>query len=94
MQAEAVPYGEISLLLGEITWNETIFRSFQLRYLKSPDLNLYLWFQYPTSQTMYRFLDKHFYRSSTLDLKTFACGHLGPWPSMSSTCAALLRLFL
>jgi hypothetical protein len=77
--AQAGSHGQMSLLPSEVTWNETIFRSFQSGYLKSLDFNLYLEFQYPTSQRMYRFLDKHFYRSSKLeyDLKTFACEHIG-----------------
>lgn len=77
--AEAGSGGQLSLLPSEFTWNETIFRSFQSGYLKSLNFDLYCEFKYPTSQRLYRFLDKHFYRLSRLefDLKTFACEHIG-----------------
>lgn len=70
---------QLSLLPCEFTWNEVIFRSFQSGYLKSLDFDVYCEFKYPTTQRMYRFLDKHFYRKSKLsyDLKTFACEHIG-----------------
>ena len=77
--AEAGSGGQLSLLPSEFTWNEVIFRSFQSGYLKSLNFDLYCEFKYPTSQRLYRFLDKHFYRLSRLefDLKTFACEHIG-----------------
>ena len=69
----------VSLLPCEFTWNEVIFRSFQSGYLKSLNFDIYCEFKYPTTQRMYRFLDKHFYRKARLeyDLKTFACEHIG-----------------
>lgn len=77
--AQAAAGGQMTLLPSEFTWNEVIFRSFQSGYLKSLNFDLYCEFKYPTSQRLYRFLDKHFYRSSKLeyDLKTFACEHIG-----------------
>ncbi len=71
--------GQMSLLPSEFTWSEVIFRSFQSGYVKSLNFDLYCEFKYPTSQRLYRFLDKHFYRRSKLeyDLKTFACEHIG-----------------
>jgi len=80
--ADGVAHGDnrqLSLLSCEFTWNEVIFRSFQSGYLKSLDFDIYLEFKYPTTQRMYRFLDKHFFRKSRLeyDLKTFACEHIG-----------------
>lgn len=77
--AKAAAGGQMTLLPSEFTWNEVIFRSFQSGYLKSLNFDLYCEFKYPTSQRLYRFLDKHFYRSSKLeyDLKTFACEHIG-----------------
>lgn len=71
--------GQLTFLSSEFTWNEAIFRSFQSGYLKSLNFDLYCEFKYPTSQRLYRFLDKHFYRASKLeyDLRTFACEHIG-----------------
>lgn len=77
--AEAGSGGQLSLLPSEFTWNEVIFKSFRSGYLKSLNFDVYCEFKYPTSQRLYRFLDKHFYRTTKLefDLKTFACEHIG-----------------
>ena len=70
---------QLSLLQCEFTWNEVIFRSFQSGNLKSLNFDIYCEFKYPTTQRMYRFLDKHFYRKARLeyDLTSFACEHVG-----------------
>lgn len=64
---------------SNIAWNEVFFQSLEAGFVRTIDLKLLLRLKHPTSQQMYRFLGKHFYHSSslTLDLRTFACEHVG-----------------
>jgi len=66
-------------LKSNIAWNEVFFQSLEAGFVRTIDLKLLLRLRYPSSQQMYRFLGKHFYHSPTLtlDLRTFACEHVG-----------------
>jgi hypothetical protein len=60
-------------------WNEVVFRSFQVGYLKQLDMKMYRSLKSPAAKRLYRFLDKRFHFSNDLafDLKMFACEHIG-----------------
>jgi hypothetical protein len=66
-------------LPSNMAWNEVFFQSLEAGYIRTVDLKLVMRLRHATSQQMYRFLGKHFYHSSTLtlDLRTFACEHVG-----------------
>ncbi|ADV64313.1 hypothetical protein Isop_3757 (plasmid) [Isosphaera pallida ATCC 43644] len=65
--------------LSNIAWNEVFFQSLEAGFVRTIDLRILLKLRHPTSQQMYRFLGKHFHHSPvlTLDLRTFACEHVG-----------------
>ena len=62
-----------------VHWSPRFHKSLSVGNLKKLDLDLLFSLALPTSQRMYRFLDKRFYLSPTveLDLREFAFGHLG-----------------
>lgn len=68
-----------SMYQSNIAWNEVFFQSLEAGFVRTLDLKILLRLKHPTSQQMYRFLGKHFYYASsvTLDLRTFACEHVG-----------------
>ncbi|MDG3008247.1 replication initiator protein A [Paludisphaera mucosa] len=70
---------QATLLRSNIAWNEIFFQSLEAGFVRTIDLKLLLRLRHPSSQQMYRFLGKHFYHSPslTLDLRTFACEHVG-----------------
>ena len=61
------------------TWNRIFFDSCLNGNVKRLDTAVYFGLKSAISKMMYRFLDKHFYRTSRLeyDLKGFACEHIG-----------------
>lgn len=71
--------GQTPLPFSSFSWNKVVFRSFQAENLKRLDLSLYFHLNLPAAKRAYRFLDKRFYRSGTLqfDLRDFACEHIG-----------------
>lgn len=68
-----------SLFKSNIAWNDVFFQSLEAGFVRTIDLRILLRLRHPTSQQMYRFLGKNFYHSPTLtlDLRTFACEHVG-----------------
>jgi hypothetical protein len=64
---------------GSFVWNEVVFNSFRVGYLKQIDFEFYKELESAVSKRMYRFLDKRFYHRQRLefDLRTFACEHVG-----------------
>lgn len=64
---------------SSFTWNQVIFQSFLSNNIRRLDLNTYFSLQLPAAKQAYRFLDKRFYRSRTLELelRKFACEHVG-----------------
>ncbi|MGA2617140.1 MAG: replication initiator protein A [Thermoguttaceae bacterium] len=65
--------------ISSFTWNEIVFDSFRVGYLKDIDLDFYRCLKLAASKRMYRFLDKRFYRGNVLRfrLPVFACEHVG-----------------
>lgn len=53
---------------SRFTWNDVIFKSFKAGYLKRLDWGLYTRLQSPVAKRLYRFLDKRFYRSGSLEI--------------------------
>lgn len=62
-----------------VHWTPHFYKSLAGGNLKKLDLDRLFSLTLPTSQRMYRFLDKRFYLTPAveLDLREFACGHLG-----------------
>jgi Replication initiator protein A len=71
------------LPLSYVHWAPRFHESLAAGNLKKLDLDRLFALETPTAQRMYRFLDKRFYRTPILelDLREFACGHLGVTPS-------------
>lgn len=65
--------------LSRFTWNEVFFNSFQSGYLKTIDWGLYTCLESAISKRLYRFLDKRFYHSGSIevDLKDLAFNRIG-----------------
>lgn len=57
------------------TWSEVMFKSFQAGFIKKIDLNFYLDLQSAVSKRLYRFLDKHFWYRSCVQIKLFTLAH-------------------
>ena len=57
------------------TWSEIIFKSFQVGFIKKLDLDFYLGLQSAVSKRLYRFLDKHFWYKSRLNMPLFILAH-------------------
>lgn len=57
------------------TWSETIFKSFQVGFIKKLDLDFYLSLRSAVSKRLYRFLDKHFWYKSTVQISLFTLAH-------------------
>ena len=66
-----------------VHWTPHFFKSLASGNLKKLDLSRLFSLDLPTSQRMYRFLDKRFYSGPEveLDLRDFAFGHLGMTPT-------------
>lgn len=57
------------------TWSETIFKSFQVGFIKKLDLDFYLALRSAISKRLYRFLDKHFWYRTCVDINLFTLSH-------------------
>jgi hypothetical protein len=57
------------------TWSETIFKSFQVGFIKKLDLDFYLELQSAVAKRLYRYLDKHFWYKSRLEFDLFTLAH-------------------
>ena len=57
------------------TWSEVIFRSFQVGFIKKLDLSFYLSLKSSVSKRLYRFLDKHFWYRSRIEINLFVLAH-------------------
>jgi hypothetical protein len=57
------------------TWSETIFKSFQVGFIKKLDLDFYLDLQSAVAKRLYRYLDKHFWYKSKLEFDLFTLAH-------------------
>ena len=56
-------------------WSETIFDSFQVGFIKKLDLEFYLSLNSSVSKRLYRFLDKHFWYRSKVQINLFTLAH-------------------
>lgn len=68
-----------SVPVSWVTWTPQFHESLKNGNLKKLNLDVFFGLSSPTAQRMYRFLDKRFYKTSTvtMDLIEFACGHIG-----------------
>jgi len=66
-------------VLSTLTWNDVLFTSLQSNNIKRLNLELYFRLKNAAARQAYRFLDKRFYSSPSLEfeLRNFACEHVG-----------------
>ena len=57
------------------TWSEVLFKSFQVGFIKKLDLDFYLDLQSAVSKRLYRYLDKHFWYRSRIQVNLFVLAH-------------------
>lgn len=57
------------------TWSDVLFKSFQVGFIKKLDLNFYLDLNSAVSKRLYRYLDKHFWYRSRLQVNLFTLAH-------------------
>jgi hypothetical protein len=73
--------GQAELAPSWFKWNEVVFRSFQVGYLKPLDLAFYYTLRSSISKQLYRYLDKHFHLRKSpdlvFDLRTLAFEKVG-----------------
>jgi hypothetical protein len=65
--------------LSRVTWGSVIFKSFQSGNIKRLDFDFFTKLETPIAKRMFRFLDKRFYHSKTLEfeIQNFAYNHIG-----------------
>ncbi len=56
-------------------WSEVLFKSFQVGFIKKLDLDFYLELQSAVSKRLYRYLDKHFWYRSRMQINLFTLAH-------------------
>ena len=57
------------------TWSEVLFKSFQVGFIKKLDLEFYLDLQSAVSKRLFRYLDKHFWYRSRIQINLFVLSH-------------------
>ncbi len=57
------------------TWGEVLFKSFQAGFIKKLDLDFYLDLRSAVSKRLYRYLDKHFWYKSRVQIDVFVLAH-------------------
>ncbi len=57
------------------TWSEVLFKSFQVGFIKKLDLEFYLDLQSAVTKRLYRYLDKHFWYRSRIQINLFVLAH-------------------
>ncbi len=57
------------------TWSEVLFKSFQVGFIKKLDLDFYLDLESAVSKRLYRYLDKHFWYRSKIQVNLFTLAH-------------------
>lgn len=73
------------------TWSEVLFKSFQVGFIKKLDLDFYLDLQSAVSKRLYRYLDKHFWYRSRIQLNLFTLAHEKIGVSRNYVYASSLR---
>jgi hypothetical protein len=56
-------------------WSDVLFKSFQVGFIKKLDLEFYLDLQSAVSKRLYRYLDKHFWYRSRMQVNLFTLAH-------------------
>lgn len=56
-------------------WSEVLFKSFQVGFIKKLDLDFYLNLKSAVSKRIYRYLDKHFWYRSKVQMNVFIFAH-------------------
>jgi hypothetical protein len=71
--------GDASAGLSSFVWNDVVFNSFRVGYIKQLDFELYKNLKSRIAKRMYRFLDKRFYHAARqeFDLNDFAFEKIG-----------------
>jgi hypothetical protein len=77
-----------------VQWTPRFHKNLESGNLKALDLEKYFSLRLPTSKRMYRFLDKRFHNSDTveMDLMDFACGHIGLMTEVKNVAIIKQRL--
>ena len=73
------------------TWSEVLFKSFQVGFIKKLDLDFYLDLQSAVSKRLYRYLDKHFWYRSRIQVNLFTLAHEKIGVSRNYVYASSLR---
>jgi hypothetical protein len=73
------------------TWSEVLFKSFQVGFIKKLDLEFYLDLQSAVSKRLYRYLDKHFWYRSRMQVNLFVLAHEKVGISRNYVYASSLR---
>jgi hypothetical protein len=73
------------------TWSEVLFKSFQSGFIKKLDLDFYLDLQSAVSKRLYRYLDKHFWYRSRMQVNLFTLAHEKIGVSRNYVYASSLR---
>ena len=56
-------------------WSEALFKSFKVGFIKKFDLDFYLDLRSAVSRRLYRYLDKHFWYRSRMQIRLFTLAH-------------------
>ena len=67
--------GETNSKPSFFIWSEVLFKSFQVGFIKKLDLDFYLNLKSAISKRLYRYLDKHFWYKSRLEINLFVLAH-------------------
>jgi plasmid replication initiation protein len=73
------------------TWSEVLFKSFQVGFIKKLDLDFYLDLESAVSKRLYRYLDKHFWYRSKIQVNLFTLAHEKIGVSRNYVYASSLR---
>jgi len=57
------------------SWSDVLFKSFQVGFIKKLDLDFFLDLQSAVSKRLYRYLDKHFWYRSRMQVNLFVLAH-------------------
>jgi Replication initiator protein A len=72
-------------------WSEVLYKSFQVGFIKKLDLDIYLSLQGAVTKRLYRYLDKHFWYKSRVEIKLFVLAHEKVGVSRNYRFASSLR---
>lgn len=73
------------------TWSDVLFKSFQVGFIKKLDLDFYLGLQSAVTKRLYRYLDKHFWYKSKVQVNLFVLAHEKVGISRNYSYASSLR---